>query len=345
MPRSSAPLRSRAAVVEVKRRLTRWPVVKAAAYVVDDAMWAVRSRLGPLQSDSGSTHLERAAEDSVAYIEEVFADYKRYGGVDRFAGTAAEVGPGDTAGVAMLMRADGCERVDLVDRFRSRRSPEQQREIYRALAGRHDLTALDAPPSWDDERCAGVHWRVGSSAEEFFAACAARGGAEYDAIVSRAVFEHLYDPLGALRSMAAGLKPGGRMIHKIDFRDHGMFTPVHPELTFLRFPASVHRRMTRHSGRPNRVLFASYRQAAERLRRSHGVVTTLLVTSLAGVGEVVPHRPFAELAEAEVTAAVQFVEAHRHRFAREFDGVPSADLAVTGVFLVAVRPALPPNGA
>lgn len=345
MSRSSAPLRSRAVVVEVKRWLTRWPAVKAGAYVFDDAMWALRSRLGPLQSDSGSTHLVRTAEESVAYIEEVFADYKRYGGVDRFAGTVAEVGPGDTAGVAVLMRVDGCERVDLVDRFRSRRSREQQHEIYRALAGRHDLTALDAPPSWDDEAFAGVHWRVGSSAEEFFAACAARGEAEYDTIVSRAVFEHLYDPLSALRSMAASLKPGGRMIHKIDFRDHGMFTPVHPELTFLRFPGAMHRRMTRHSGRPNRVLFASYRRAAEELRRSYGLVTTLLVTSLAGVGEVVPHRPFAELAEAEAAAAVRFVDAHRHRFAREFDSVASADLAVTGVFLVAVRPAAPTGGA
>lgn len=42
----------------------------------------------------------------------------------------------------------------------------------------------------------------------------------FDAIVSRAVFEHLPDVPGALRALCAALTPGGVMTLRIDFADH-----------------------------------------------------------------------------------------------------------------------------
>jgi SAM-dependent methyltransferase len=323
---------------KVKAMLDAWPMAKALAYVADDFSWGMRERLGHIQSESGSTHRALAVEQSLSYVEEVFDDYRTYGHLDRLAGVAAEVGPGDNAGVALLLRAAGCETVELVDRFRSRRSVDQQRLIYQALAARHGIQHLRPPDGWDDDHLPGVSWQLGSSAETYFARRAREKRGGFDLIVSRATLEHLYDPLGALRSMMACLKPGGRMVHKIDFRDHGMFTPAHSELTFLRFPAALHRRMTRRSGRPNRVLFHRYRDLAAELGQTRRLAVTLLVTSLVGEGEVVPHVPFAAVPPAAQQRAVGRVRAERHHFAKEFADVADDDLAVMGIFWIGVRP-------
>jgi SAM-dependent methyltransferase len=325
------------AKARTKALLDGWPTAKALAYVVDDVGWGLKQRMGRIQSESGSTHHALPTEESVAYVEEVFNDYLTYGGIDHFGSTAAEVGPGDNAGVALLLQTAGCKTVELVDRFRSRRSPGQQAQIYQALAARHGLRRPESMDSWDDERLPGIIWRLGSSAEDYFAAQARPGRQRYDLIVSRAALEHLYDPLGAIRSMAACLRRGGRMAHKIDFRDHGMFTPTHPELTFLRYPTLLHHQMTRRSGRPNRFLLHHYRGLAAELERSAGFDVTILVASLVGEGEVVPHVSLADLPDTSRQRAVRRVEAERHRFAGEFADVASEDLAVTGIFWICVR--------
>lgn len=320
-----------------KALLDLWPTAKALAYEADDLSWGLKRRMGRIQSASGSTHCGVATEDSVAYVEQVFNDYVTYGGLDELGGTAVEVGPGDNAGVALLLRTAGCETVELVDRFRSRRSPAQQAQIYQALAVRHRLERPEAAGLWNDERLPGIIWRLGSSAEDYFARHAHSGQQRYDLIVSRAAMEHLYDPMGAIANMAACLRPGGRMVHKIDLRDHGMFTPAHSELTFLRFPTPVHRRMTRRSGRPNRFLFHRYRSLADELGRSADLDVSILVTSLAGEGELLPHLPVASVPAMLMQRAVARVEAERHDFAAEFVKVASEDLAVTGIFWVGVR--------
>ncbi len=327
-----------------KALLDIWPTAKALAYVVDDCAWGLKERFGRIQSVSGSTHRALAIEESVNYVEQVFNDYRSYGGLDHLDGAAAEVGPGDNAGVALLLQAAGCQTVDLVDRFRSPRSRDQQRRIYQALAARHGIAHSGRTAGWDDEHLPGITWRIGSSAEAYFARSERARSPGYDLIVSRATLEHLYDPLGAIRSMAACLRPGGRMLHKVDFRDHGMFTPAHPELTFLRFPSALHRQMTRRSGRPNRVLLHRYRDLAAELGRAGDLEVTILVTSLVGEGEMVPHVPFAALPAAVTQRAVARVEAERRRFAREFAEVNLEDLAVTGIFWVGVRPVPAPSG-
>jgi len=320
----------------VKTALNRTPTAKAFAYVANDFTRGWKQRLGHIQSESGSTHRNLEVEESVRYVEEVFNDYIVYGNLDEVRGTAAEVGPGDNAGVALLLRAAGCEAVDLVDRFRSRRDAEQQRRIYLTLAARHGLPNA----ALRDEDLPGITWRFGSSAEAYFARRARQApGGCYDLIVSRATLEHLYDPLGAIKSMTACLKPGGRMLHKIDFRDHGMFTPAQPELTYLRYPAWLHRQMTQRSGRPNRVLLHQYRELAEQLSSAGELTTQILVTSLVGEKEIVPHIPYTGLfPDPALQRAVARVEAGRARMAREFAQVSSQELAVTGIFWVSLRP-------
>lgn len=319
----------------VKAALNRTPAFKALAYTADDFARGCKLRLGHIQSESGSTHRDLGIDESVSYVEEVFNDYLVYGRLSQVRGNAAEVGPGDNAGVALLLRSAGCDAVDLVDRFRSRRNVEQQRRIHHALAARHGMPSIEMHA--DD--LPGITWKIGLSAEDYFQRRAreANGGC-YDLIVSRATLEHLYDPLGAIKSMATCLKPGGRMLHKVDFRDHGMFTPAQPELTYLRYRRWIYRQMTQRSGRSNRILLHSYRQLAEELSRAGELQTQILITTLVGEQEIVPHVPYARLSGPALQRAVARVEAQRARMSSEFSGISSQDLAVTGIFWVALRP-------
>ena len=51
--------------------------------------------------------------------------------------------------------------------------------------------------------------------------------------------------------MAELFKPGGRSIHKIDFRNHGLFASTRP-VYFLRFSDRIWRLASSHTGIPNR---------------------------------------------------------------------------------------------
>jgi hypothetical protein len=178
--------------------------------MIDDLRWGVRLCIGQIETSSGTTHATISVEDSLRYIEEGFRDYKRYGELASFRGVVAEVGPGDNAGVALLMRKDGCDQVDLIDRYFSRRDPLKQSMVYDALSKRHQLDWLKRECSWNDAHLMGIAQKIGQSAEAFFRDCAQRRGPTYDVIASRSVLEHLYDPINALESMASCLKRAGR---------------------------------------------------------------------------------------------------------------------------------------
>ena len=295
-----------------------------------DAKAGYAMRAGRLQSRSGMAHAEENLDASLRYIEEVFGDYKSVGGIDEFAGRAAELGPGDNYGVALLLRSSGCRQVDLVDRFHARRNPAYQALIYAELARRHPPVAalLEGVDLNDDRSFPGVRVFDGpaAAAERFFTN--ERG---YDFILSRAVLEHLYDPELALGHMVSALKPGGMLLHKVDLRDHRLFSTRYHELKWLEPAVFLHRRMTRNRGRPNRVLIHRYRAALDAL----GLDYELLVTSLAGVGEIVPHVPYSAIDQRRRDAAEAFVRENRRRFSTDLRGVADDDLAVTGFFMVA----------
>jgi SAM-dependent methyltransferase len=321
----------------VKSLLDHSPLAKATALAAHDFIYGLRLATGNLDTESGATHTTLSEQESVSYIEEVFTDYKKYGSLEKFSGVAAELGPGDNAGVALLMRRDGCDRVDLIDRYFSRRNPEQQMRIYEALAQKYALYKFRSHDLWDEQALAGINWKIGQPAEVYFKKCANQKDKVYDFIVSRAVLEHLYNPLDALRDMVACLKPGGQMFHKIDLRDHGMFTPKHHELTFLQIPRSIYHLMVSNTGRPNRILVHRYREVLEEMKINGMIDYLLLVTGLVGFGDIVPHQRFEEIERDKQHQAIEFVEKHRNKFSREFCQVNSADLAISGIFLVITK--------
>jgi SAM-dependent methyltransferase len=299
-------------------------------YVVSDARTRLTFTAGRIESEGGTPHQGRSVDESIAYIRTVFSDYKRYGAIAAFHGKVAEVGPGDNCGVGLLCLADGCTKADLVDRFYSKRSAVEQSHIYRALLDRHpELRASLRDANLENEETfKGIERWYGSraAAEEFF-----ERHAGYDFILSRAVFEHLYDPLSALRRMANALNSGGALLHKIDLRDHGMFSERFHELKFLEVPDWLYPSMTAASGRPNRVLVHRYRALLNEL----GLDYQLLVTRLVGVGDIDPHVSYSQIPLSVREASIRHVTRYRHRFAASFGHVAAEDLSVSGVFLVA----------
>lgn len=90
-----------------------------------------------------------------------------------------------------------------------------------------------------------------------------------DAIVSCAVMEHLYDPMGCLTNMIKSLKTGGTIIvHCINFRDHGMFEPRYHPLKYFTVPSTLYQLITSKSGDQNRCLLYLYRNFWKKHRKS-----------------------------------------------------------------------------
>jgi SAM-dependent methyltransferase len=302
---------------------SRWLV--CAANVVDDQRSRLAARNGAVASTSGSTHSDLSLEESLAYIDAVYGDYIHYGGLGPGEIEGAEIlelGPGDNLGVALRFLGAGAARVIALDKFASVRDPEQQRDIYAEV----DPSGLRKDPG----RLRAIE---GVAVED---AAAQLGGESFDLIVSRAVLEHLHDLDAAFASMDALLRPGGSMLHKVDFRDHGMFTGggMH-ELTFLTIPDRLYELMSRNSGRPNRRLVDWYREKLGEL----GYDSRILVTHAVGAeGEVAPHEEGWAPRPGRDDATIELVRQIRPKLLPRFRSLPDADLAVSGIFIVARKP-------
>jgi hypothetical protein len=285
-----------------------------------------------LGTRSGAVHLDKDIDQSIAYIEQVFAAYRAFGGLERLHGRAAEVGPGDNCGVALLLRAHGCEHVDMLDKFSSLRDADQQARIHRELYRRHPQlpATVGTPTRFVEEAFTGIQRHTGraGAAETFF-----RGHRGYDYIVSCAVMEHLSDPLSALTDMSAALNPGGTMIHAVDLRDHGMFSQQHEETKFLEIPSLLYRWMTSASGRPNRVPYSAYRKLLAQLPLDG----SLHIGSLVGESATSEYVPFEQLDATRVQRAVAIVASRKSRFAAALRNLPTEDLIVSSFCLIARR--------
>jgi len=315
---------------QLLRRARRLYIV---ARLLHSAGTYVRYHFGRIDSKSGTLHAGLPTLDSVKYINEVVEDYKTYGRFQEVTGKVAEVGPGDNAGVALMLRALGASEVDLVDRFYARRNETHQAAIYQALMDSHPRIAemLQGSSLQDERTFPGLYRWYGpeAAAERFF-----RDHRGYALIVSRAVLEHCADPLGALRDMSEALAPGGVMLHKVDLRDHSLFSPPHSELEWLTTPKIIHRWMTESGGLPNRVLFHRYANFIEKMVYPHEI----LVTAMAGSGELLPHQHPESISTECMARGTQEVGKVRSRLAREFRNCTDFELSVTGVFIVARKP-------
>jgi SAM-dependent methyltransferase len=304
--------------------------------------WLARSQFnsGSIETESGTTHASCLVESSTDYINRVFEDYLAYAGLsqDMLQGKRVlELGPGDNAGVALKFLLAGARQVVCLDRFFSKRDERKHSQIYQALREPLNeeqrllfdqvldpLTGL----SRDPQKLLLIFGTPIEEAEKILQP------ESFDLVVSRAVLEHVYDTDQALAVIHRLLARGGYMIHKIDLRDHGMFSGNHHPLTFLTIADTVYRLMTRDSGKPNRRLIGYYR----RKMRELDFDATFLITQIVGEErEIVPHKEKVVAHVDYADSASRLVDQIRPRLQAEFKQMTNEDLLVSGIFLVAKK--------
>lgn len=306
-------------VKTIKRLIKKSPTLICLGYLVLDFYEGMVRRLGRVSAKSGDAHALMNIDQSLSYIETVYNDYLKFGKIEHFNGSVVEIGPGDNFGVGLLMLNGGAEKVIAVDRFYSKRDQEQQNRIYDAMVKKYGIEKLfSGVPSENTIR--NLNYEYGIPAEEYF-----KGHTDsFHAIVSRAVLEHLMDPISMLNHGANALKPGGTMVHEIDLRDHGMFAGHHP-LTFLTVPNFIYSHMVRNGGRPNRVLINDYQNWI----KQSGLAGKILIKGLVGVEQEFDPAPWDEIDQTLRNLAIAEVKKIRPHLAREFRNLPDENLAAS----------------
>jgi hypothetical protein len=295
------------------------------AYIVSDILNRIKYRFNLISTESGTRHKEQSLEKSCKYIYEVFNDYKNISGLSAFYGKVAEVGTGDSDGVGLMFLLDGCKEVDLIDRFFSVRDKEYQNYILKSLIKKSQTGSCSSVSLQDLKKNLNRFYGPSAAAETFFSKHSG-----YNFIVSRAVFEHLYNPILALSLMIESSAQGGVLIHKVDLRDHGLFSINFHELKFLQPSKFIYKQMTKGSGRPNRVLLNQYVSFLEK----SNLKFKIFITRLVGVGEIVPPMPWEKINKIEKGIAIDAVRSFRQYMSSEFSNVLDEDLAVSGFFMV-----------
>ena len=321
---------------------SKWALV---GYTIAHSYW-VRKRFsaGKIDSISGSTHMGRPTETSVAYINRQFDDYIRYGKItpEFLAGKhILEGGPGDNLGVGLLFLAHGAARVEAMDKFYAKQDGEQQRAIYLKLREQlndEQKRRYDAAVDLGKEvkfNEALLKPSYGSGMEEFGDVFEANS---FDLVVSRGVVQEIFDTERVFRGIHKVLRPGGLQMHKIDLRDYGTFSSNgHHPLTFLTLSDSVYAMMAKNSDRPSRKTIDYYR----RLMKEYGYQADLFVSTIIEWGypkppkELNPHKTQIVLGTDYTQAELDMVRKIRPKLAPQFASLPDEDLIATGVFLVA----------
>lgn len=332
-------------------RIRRWIKKSKAAIIVYAVYqnWQIKrqQRAGKAENSSGVLHTRMTLSEQEHYVQRVFDEYLHYSGIaiDQLRGKRIlEVGPGDTFGVALKFLAAGARQVVCVDKFFPKRDPEREDALYQALG-----KELPDEEKWIVATVKDISRRVhrrlpldpsspllplyGFSISEADQKLARES---FDLIVSRSVIEHLENPEKAFSTMDRLLKPGGLIIHGIDFRDHGMFTDsgFHP-LTFLTIPEKIYRLMTIDSGRPNRRLLSDYQRMLSSLHYAGKILITRIVDSPQPLSPYKEHLIFGtDYSHATLTLLKQIRPRLQARFRRVLD----EELLVAGVFLEAQKP-------
>jgi len=288
----------------------------------------------------GSTHESWSLEKSVNYINLVHREYIEYSGLDpeAFRGSRIlEVGPGDNFGVALKFLAGGAAKVVCLDKFYSERNVEQQTRIYQELRKQlspdearvfDECITLDGEIVLNEERLQYIYGHGVEEADQILEP------GSFDFIVSRAVIHNVYDVERGFESMDRLLAPGGCMLHKIDMSDENMFSSrgMHP-LTFLTIPEPIYYLMASDSGKPNRKLIGDYRAQVQK----RGYKSKILITAVLGVGPLMPHKEQIEQGVDFGNKTLSLINEIRPKLATPYRDRSDAELAATGIFLVATK--------
>lgn len=318
----------------------KWFVV--ATNVYQDTLRRTGIRSDQISQPDFSSLPDSALPEYLSRINNTFSDYERYGGLDerRLRGAhVLEIGPGETMGVALRFSALGAERVTAVDKFVPLQTSPFHQRLYKRL-----IDDLSAP---EQQRVAAavsladgvrfnpdrIQYIYGEGIED---AGPQLPQQSYDAIVSNAVLEEVYDLDRMFGVLDGLLKPGGRQVHVIDLRDYGMFTKhgFHP-LEFLTIPDGVYRYMVESTGQPNRHRVDYYRTKLGSL----GYQTRIYPTWVVGGTSRFEDYPVAlEYGRHYGAEHLELIKSIRPRLLTRYQHLTDDDLLTASILIVATKP-------
>lgn len=199
-----------------------------------------------------------AGQQAEAYAFEQFRLVERLVGRESLAGQRVlEVGPGDQTGLGLLFLGAGASQYLACDRFVGDVAGPTARQLYRAITER--------APDWARRGWAArgldpaeYPWTSGEHPPVLLHAVEAERlhravTQPVDLIFSYNVVEHLTDVEASFAAMAKVLRPGGLMVHKIDYGPHQCWRDYRNPLLFLTVPEWLWQAMGSRRGVPNRA--------------------------------------------------------------------------------------------
>ncbi len=306
-------------------------------------MARIRHAFKITRSRLGNRHGDFTTDKSIEYIDYVFkGSYSRLAGLDPsfYSGKRIlEIGPGDNLGVALMFIASGASQVICLDRFYSDREPEKEIQIYKAIRERlteeekarfDSAVSFETGLSFNKERINYIHGIPFEETETIFEP------ESFDSIVSTAVLEHIYKPEKALVTMDRLLKPGGMMIHDIDFRDHDVFSKqgLHP-LTFLTIHPFVYSLMSKYNGKPNRKRLSFYVNIWKRINYK----VTIFRTRIMGSPDLIMPLREKFIYNTDYTdKTIASITGIRPKLAKEFRSIEDDDFLTGTALIITIKP-------
>lgn len=322
------------------KNIKRIKALKIVKHILEDRISAIKLTAGWYVFHIGSTHKGFSLQESVSYINTVYGDYLRYAGLgeaDLSGKNILEIGPGDNMGVALRFIAAGAAKVVCIDRIYPSRDKRQQHRIYLALRdclSQEEKDRFDSAVTLKDNKIRfyddKIKYIYGVDIKD---AGKAIKGENFDLIISRAALEHVYDIDSAIGVMDRYLRKGGYHMHKVDLRDHGMFTlDGGNPFFFLTISEFTWGLMTKHCGKPNRKRADYFEKKFKGLGYDYNVWITHLMTR---ADEIMPHKK-------QITKAIDYndddikvINMIRSGFAKGFKQIPDESLLIGGIFIVA----------
>lgn len=297
-------------------------------------------RLKGIKGSYGSSrHAGLGLEASLDYVRRVFADYRALLKPGGPAGARVlELGCGDSQAVALAFLCAGAASVVCTDKFASPGSPQgrsSEERLLAALLVSRGYAGSDLARQGEGFAFRGrpLDHRVGVAAESLGEIFPPNS---LDLIVSRAVLEHISDLEESMAQQARVLAPGGRILHRVDLRSHGLSEDRHP-LGLLTLP-KAYDKLNRRYGYPNRRRLRDYRTALQaaglRLQR------VLVTRSLDKKEELADPPELSQFLSQPPQKALELVRAIKSDLQAPFSEMIDSELAVSGIFLLAEKPVL-----
>ncbi len=234
-------------------------------------------------------------DDVAEYFLKCFYEYFHILGIEKSAiseylndKTLLEYGPGDTAGVALLMYAHGARKVYCVDRFPLANFSDFSLSVFSSL-----FSKLEGDVRHRAEACFNEQGTPSSGfdtrAIEYLVKSNGLSGLknEVDIVFSRAVLEHVNDLSATFEDMYEALVNNGVSIHQVDLKSHGLHK--RNSLDFLTWPDTLWHLMYSHKGVPNRYRVNAYKELID---KSGFQLRLLAHTLLAQDSELTEVRPY-----------------------------------------------------